>query len=226
VIRTRGLCYQYASGGAPLRFPDVDLRQGGTLLLRGRSGTGKSTWLSLIAGLRGAGGGDLFVAGTQIGTQRGAEIDAWRARHIGFLPQKLYLSSALSVADNLALAYFAAGLPRDDAAIARALARVGVAELGERKPHQLSGGQAQRVALARAVLLAPQLLLADEPTASLDDEAAADALALLQDTAAACEASLVIATHDQRVVRALPGAQVLDLNEIGLQRLLDKREQL
>ena len=221
MIRTRGLSYRYATGGtAPLRFPDVDLRQGGTLLLRGRSGSGKSTWLSLIAGLRGASGGDLFVAGTQLGTQRGAEMDAWRARSIGFLPQKLHLSSALTVADNLALVYFAAGLPRDDAAITRALAQVGVAELAARKPHQLSGGQAQRVALARAVLLA------DEPTASLDDEAAADALALLQQSAAACDASLVIATHDQRVVQALAGVQQLNLNEIGAQRLLDKREQL
>ena len=223
MIRTRGLSYRYATDGtAPLRFPDVDLRQGGTLLLRGRSGSGKSTWLSLIAGLRGASGGDLFVAGTQ----RGAEMDAWRARSIGFLPQKLHLSSALTVADNLALVYFAAGLPRDDAAITRALAQVGVAELAARKPHQLSGGQAQRVALARAVLLAPQVLLADEPTASLDDEAAADALALLQQSAAACDASLVIATHDQRVVQALAGVQQLNLNEIGAQRLLDKREQL
>ena len=226
MIRTRGLAYQYASGGAVLRFPDVDVRQGSTLLLRGRSGAGKSTWLSLIAGLRGASGGDLFVAGTQIGTQRGAEIDAWRARAIGFLPQKLHLSGALTVADNLALVYFAAGLPRDDGAIARALAQVGVAELAGRRPHQLSGGQAQRVALARAVLLSPTLLLADEPTASLDDEAAASALALLQHSAAACDASLVLATHDQRVLQALPGAQVLDLNEIGLQPSRDKREQL
>lgn len=223
MIRTRGLAYQYASGGAVLRFPDVDVRQGSTLLLRGRSGAGKSTWLSLIAGLRGASGGDLFVAGTQIGTQRGAEIDAWRARAIGFLPQKLHLSGALTVADNLALVYFAAGLPRDDGAIARALAQVGVAELAGRRPHQLSGGQAQRVALARAVLLSPTLLLADEPTASLDDEAAASALALLQHSAAACDASLVLATHDQRVLQALPGAQVLDLNEIGLQPSRDKR---
>src|SRR3989344_4508588 len=91
------------------RWPRPGMRAwGGTLPLRGRSGSGKSTWLALMAGLRGASGGDLFVAGTQLGTQRGAEIDAWRARSIGFLPQKLYLSSALTVADNLALAYFAA----------------------------------------------------------------------------------------------------------------------
>lgn len=215
MIRTRGLAYAYTAGSEPLRFPDVDLRQGGTLLLRGRSGTGKSTWLALLAGLRTPSGGDLFVASTQLGHQRGAEIDAWRARSVGFLPQKLHLSGALTVAENLALAYFSAGLPRDDAGIARALAQVGVAELAGRKPHQLSGGQAQRVALARAVLLTPQILLADEPTASLDDEAAADALALLQASATACDASLVISTHDQRVVQALAsthGLQQLDLN--------------
>ena len=230
MIRTRGLSFQYPGSFTPLQFADVDLRQGGTLLLRGRSGSGKSTWLSLIAGLRGATRGDLFVAGTQLGHQRGADLDAWRAHNMGFLPQKLHLSSALTVADNLALVYFAAGLPRNDVAITRALAQVGVADLALRKPHQLSGGQAQRVALARAVLLAPSLLLADEPTASLDDEAAADAIDLLRTSAAACDASLVIATHDQRVVQALAGAQQLHLspilNEIGLQRLLDKREQL
>ena len=125
-------------------------------------------------------------------------------------------------------------LPRDDAAIAQALAQLGVGDLAQRKPHQLSGGQAQRAALARAVLLAPQLLLADEPTASLDDEAAADALALLQATARACDASLVIATHDQRVVQTLAQAATKtqhlhltqSLDEINSQRLSDKRTQL
>ena len=90
----------------------------------------------------------------------------------------------------------------------------------------MSGGQAQRVALARAVLLRPAVLLADEPTASLDDEAAAQALDLLQQCCRACGASLVVATHDRRVHQALPGAQVLDLNEIGLQGNQDGRKQL
>ena len=200
MIRTRGLSYAYAAGGAaPLRFPDVDLRQGGTLLLRGRSGTGKSTWLALMAGLRGASGGDLFVAGTQLGTQRGAEMDAWRARTIGFLPQKLYLSSALTVADNLALAYFAAGLPRDDAAIARALAQVGVAELAARRPHQLSGGQQQRVAIARALVTKPALLVADEPTGNLDSANGAQVLGLVESLRRELGFTVVIATHDSAV---------------------------
>ena len=225
MIRTLGLACAYA-GAQPLRFPDVDLPQGGRLLVQGRSGSGKSTWLSLVAGLRTPSAGQVCVAGQALDGLRGSALDAWRARAIGFLPQRLHLSHALSVHDNLALAYFAAGLPRDDAAIAQALHPLGVGDLGARYPAQLSGGQAQRVALARAVLLRPAVLLADEPTASLDDEAAAQALDLLQQCCRACGASLVVATHDRRVHQALPGAQVLDLNEIGLQGNQDGRKQL
>lgn len=211
MITTHGLRYRYP-GGAELLFHDVEVPQGGVLLLRGRSGVGKSTWLALAAGLRSPSGGELLVAGQSLAVLSAVQRDAWRARHIGFLPQQLHLSEALTVAGNLGLAYFAAGLPEDRAAIQAALAALGVAELAGRKPAQLSGGQAQRVALARAVLLQPKVLLADEPTASLDDEAAQDALALLQATAQRCGATLVIATHDARVRQALPQAAVLDLD--------------
>jgi putative ABC transport system ATP-binding protein len=84
------------------------------------------------------------------------------------------------------------------------LASLGVQQLATRLPGQLSGGQAQRVALARAVLLKPQVILADEPTASLDDAAAADAVGLLLETARAQGATLVIATHDARVAALIP----------------------
>ena len=90
-----------------------------------------------------------------------------------------------------------------------------MAELARRKPRQLSGGQAQRVALARAVLLNPRVILADEPTASLDDDNARGALSLLQATASRCGASLVIATHDARVLDALPQARSLHLQLTG-----------
>ena len=86
MIRTRGLAYRYGAG-PQLQFADVDLPQGGTLLLQGRSGTGKSICLALVAGLRAAAGGDLFVAGILLVSQRVAELVAWRARCIGFLPQ-------------------------------------------------------------------------------------------------------------------------------------------
>ncbi len=203
MIQTRGLRYAYPRGEA-LRQGDVSVPQGGTLLLRGPSGSGKSTWLALAAGLLTPSAGEITVAGQALGPLAPAARDAWRARHVGFLPQKLHLSEALSVAENLALAYFATGWPVDGPAIARTLDALGVGALAARRPSQLSGGQAQRVALARAVLLRPRVILADEPTASLDDGACAAALALLRRSAQALEATLVIATHDARVVAALP----------------------
>ena len=208
MIETRGLNHAYPSGPA-LRFDDVAVPQGGTLLLRGASGSGKSTWLALAAGLLTPQAGEMVVAGQAVALQKPGERDRWRARCIGFLPQKLFLSEALSVAENLALVYFASGLPVNRAAIAHALEALELNALAARKPSQLSGGQAQRVALARALLLRPPVLLVDEPTASLDDAACDAALALLQQGAAQSGATLVIATHDARVVSALPTAQVL-----------------
>lgn len=211
MIRTRGLAYAHAGRSVPLRFADVDLSMGQTLLLRGPSGSGKSTWLALVAGLRTPQAGQITVAGQDLAALRGAALDRWRAATVGIVPQRLHLSAALTVADNLALAYLAAGRPRDNAAIHRTLDALGVAALGTRLPHQLSGGQAQRVAVARAVLLGPSLLVADEPTASLDDAAAQDTLALLERSASLAGASLVIATHDTRVASALPSAATLVL---------------
>jgi putative ABC transport system ATP-binding protein len=210
VIQTRGLAYRYRDGPA-LAFPDLAVAQGDTLLLQGRSGAGKSTWLALVAGLLTPSAGQVLVAGQDVAALRRGERDGWRGRRIGFLPQKLHLSDSLSVQRNLALAFFAAGLQEDRAAIAAALDALGVGELAHRLPGQLSGGQAQRVALARAILLQPRVLLADEPTASLDDEAAQSALALLREAAGRCQATLVVATHDARVREALRGAQVLRL---------------
>ncbi len=211
MIRTRQLAYRYPSypgsqSGSELAFPDVNVPQGGVLLLRGPSGSGKSTWLALAAGLLRATAGQLTVAGQDLNALKKVATDAWRAKAIGFLPQKLHLSEALTVAGNLAMAQWAAGVPDDAGAISQVLASLGLADLAHRKPSQLSGGQAQRVALARAVLLSPQVILADEPTASLDDAAVQAALQLLQACAQRCGATLVIATHDARVAQGLPQA--------------------
>jgi putative ABC transport system ATP-binding protein len=223
VIQTRQLAYQYGKPreAAPLlQFPDVDVPQGGTLLLRGNSGAGKSTWLALVAGLLRATAGQAVVAGQALGDLRGAALDAWRARSLGFLPQRLHLSAALTVQANLQIAYFAANLPFNAVARQRThdvLQSLGVADLAQRLPSQLSGGQAQRVALARALLHRPQVLLADEPTASLDDEAARAALDLLSASALASGATLVVATHDQRVLQHLAQAQVCQLNALKIE---------
>ena len=218
MIKSRQLAYQYANGPA-LHFDDADVPQGGLLLLSGASGSGKSTWLALASRLLAATAGDITVAGQALGSLSQVASDAWRAQTVGFLPQKLHLSAALTVHQNLAMAQWAAGQRLDDSRIAEALSALDVQALAGRKPSQLSGGQAQRVALARAVLLGPKVILADEPTASLDDDSAVASLALLQATARRVNATLVIATHDARV-------NAFFINEKGLQRIKIMREQL
>ena len=200
LISCHQLTYRYASG-PELAFADLEVKQGAILLLTGVSGSGKSTWLALAAGLLPASNGRMTVAGQALDQLSKINSDAWRARTIGFLPQKLHLSAALNVHENLELAQWATGQTTDHRRIAEALTALGVQDLSKRKPSQLSGGQAQRVALARAVLLQPTVILADEPTASLDDEACHAAVSLLSGTAQRLNATLVIATHDSRVKR-------------------------
>ncbi|MFM9900659.1 MAG: ABC transporter ATP-binding protein [Polaromonas sp.] len=218
MIATTALAYRYANGPA-LQFPDVAVPQGGVVLLRGASGAGKSTWLALVAGLLVPTSGAITVAGQPLAELKKSALDVWRAQTIGFLPQKLHLSAALTVHDNLAMAQWAAGQPQHAASIADALAALGVQDLAGRKPSQLSGGQAQRVALARAVMLRPRVVMADEPTASLDDAAAAAALGLLHSTCSRLQATLVIATHDSRVGAFFEAAQLknpLKISQIDL----------
>jgi putative ABC transport system ATP-binding protein len=223
MIFTQQLSYLYPQSdttSAILHFPDVDLAQGDVLVLRGNSGSGKSTWLALLAGLLTPQQGELTVAGQRLNGLSNTARDAWRANTLGFLPQKLHLSEALTVAENLQLAYFAAGLPLNTSAkthIESTLAALGVADFAKRRPSTLSGGQAQRVALARAVLLNPKIILADEPTASLDDDAASAALVLLQTSAARCHATLVIATHDFRVSAVLKTVKTLEFGKNSAQ---------
>jgi putative ABC transport system ATP-binding protein len=222
MIRSQQLAFHYP-GGAALTFVDVDLPQGSALVLRGNSGSGKSTFLALATGLLTAAQGHIEVAGQDPAKLSATQRDAWRGRTVGFLPQRLHLSDALTVFDNLALAYFAIGQPTDKAQILRSLDALSVADLAARKPHALSGGQAQRVALARSVLMQPRVILADEPTASLDDDAAHSAITLLAQAALRCQATLVVATHDARIEPVL--AQHFKY-ENGLQTIKVSREQL
>lgn len=219
MIRTAGLSYRYRDATA-LHFADLEVAQGDVLLLSGASGSGKSTWLALVAGLVPATSGELIVAGQKLRALDSLALDAWRGKTIGLMPQRLHLSAALSVQQNLAFAQWAAGVPQDLKRIALVLADLGLAELGHRLPMQLSGGQAQRVALARAVLLQPQVILADEPTASLDDAAASDAVSLLVHTARAHAATLVMASHDVRITGLLEQENI-DRNQLKRLHLLN-----
>lgn len=219
MIQTHLLSYSYKSQ-TPLKFPDLKLPQGGVLLLTGPSGCGKSTWLAMAAGLITPQSGTMEVAGQAMTELNNLQADTWRAKNIGFLPQSLHLSQALTVEKNLALAQWAASQSYQAQVIQECLNALGIAELAKRYPNQLSGGQAQRVALARAVLLKPKVILADEPSASLDDESAFAAIHLLVKTAQQQAASLVIATHDSRVASFIKQQNTTELKlfQMALQK--------
>lgn len=214
MITTREL-YKTWPGGASLRFPDLTLPEGQTLLLRGPSGSGKSTWLALVSGLLTPTQGEVIVGAQSLSSLSQTQRDTWRSTHIGFLPQGGRLSPALTVADNLDLVRFAARREPPRAHQATLVRRLGLEGLLRRRPYELSGGQTLRVALARALLLQPALILADEPTASLDDDQAHEAMTLLLEHTQASGHTLVVATHDQRAVQALDGAQSLWLEALS-----------
>lgn len=177
----------------------------------GPSGSGKSTLLHLIAAILKPQTGSILVAGTDVSALLPQDSDRWRGKTIGFLPQKLALIPALNAQENILLAAYASDQDQSHARADQLLAELGLQEKKFAKPHELSQGQRQRVALARALFNQPQLLLADEPTANLDDESCDAAIRLLISQAEEIGASLVIATHDARVLAALPQAKTLRL---------------
>jgi putative ABC transport system ATP-binding protein len=200
MIAVRNLEHRYNANRA-LSLAQWQAAPGSRWLILGPSGCGKTTLLHLLAGLIPVSSGELEVDGKSLGSLKGKALDAWRGANVGIVLQALHLIPHLSVHDNLRLAQHLARAPQRDAAIADALAALGVADKGARKPPELSQGERQRVAIARAVVNGPKLLLADEPTANLDDAATERSIALLLETAAKRGATLVVATHDSRVKR-------------------------
>ena len=194
----------HAYAGRPVLALDAwAVAAGEHWLLLGPSGSGKSTLLHIVAGLLRPSGGSVRLAGDDLYALPAAERDRRRGRSIGIVFQRLHLLEALSVMQNLVLAASLARQPVDRSYLSALLARLELSRLADAKPAALSQGEAQRVALARALVNRPKLLLADEPTSSLDDGNAARALDLLIGEATAAGAALIVATHDRRAAARL-----------------------
>ena len=222
-VEARGLRRVYGSGpDAVNALSDVDLSiaPGEFVAIMGPSGSGKSTLLHLVGGLDRPDTGEVLIEGAALAELDDEALAHLRRRRIGFVLQLFNLFPLLSARENVAFPLLLDG--RDDAlALAdAALARVGLSERAKHRPNQLSGGEQQRVAVARALVTTPAVILADEPTGSLDSLAGEDVLRLLRAAADDGHAVLLI-THDapaaayaDRVVRLRDGAVVPSAGDV------------
>ena len=216
-VEARGLSRVYGDGPDAvhaLREVDLSIGAGEFLAVMGPSGSGKSTLLHLVGGLDRPDTGEVLIEGKALAELDDEALAHLRRRRIGFVLQFFNLFPLLSARENVAFPLLLDG--RDDALAlaAAALERVGLSERAEHRPNQLSGGEQQRVAVARALVSQPAVVLADEPTGSLDSLAGEDVLRLLRAAADDGQAVLLI-THDapaaayaDRVVRLRDGAVV------------------
>lgn len=205
VVQCRGVTKTYGKGSSAvraLRGVDVSVHRGEMLMLMGPSGCGKTTLISVIAGVLDRDGGECSVLGQDYARMDQAARAAFRARAVGFVFQAFNLVPTLSIAENVAVPLLIHGVPRGKA-LGRArdvLALVGLADRTEDLPRKLSGGQQQRVAISRAIVHKPRLLVCDEPTSALDHATGQKVMELLRDVSAGEDVTLVVVTHDGRIL--------------------------
>jgi ABC-type lipoprotein export system ATPase subunit len=199
VVCARGLVKTFGEGRAARRVLDgaeLEVAAGEIVAVLGRSGSGKSTLLHVLGGLDRPEAGVVEVAGRRVTGVGERQLSALRRRHIGFVFQFFHLLPELTGEANVLLAGRVRGA--DPAALMRGRAlvdRLGLRDVADSLPHQLSGGEQQRFAIARALVNDPALVLADEPTGNLDVEAGAGVLELLRGLAADGRA-VVLVTHE------------------------------
>ena len=206
IVELQGVTRSYGSPPTvALNGVDLIIEEGEMLAIIGPSGSGKSTMLNIIGSLDRASSGETMIAGNDLTRMADAELSALRAYTIGFIFQQFHLSEGVTALDNVATGLLYTGMsPRERrrrAAIA--LERVGLGDRLTHHPRQLSGGERQRVAIARAVVGEPRLLLADEPTGSLDTKSGAGVMDILDELNRA-GTTVVVITHDQELADRMP----------------------
>ncbi len=202
VITCRWLTRRYAQRGidpvVAVDSVDLEVEAGSFVAIEGPSGSGKTTLLGLLAGLEAPDEGSITLLGHDLSRLSGAERARLRQRRVGIVFQSFGLIASLRVGENVGLPLALAGLP-EAARQARSravLEEVGLGSAFGARIDELSGGERQRVGIARALVIEPAVILADEPTGSLDEDNAAGVLQLLTDAVRRRGASLVLVTHD------------------------------
>jgi len=205
VLELLGICKSYRDENGPLpilRSLDFTLGRGDSCALTGESGSGKSTLLHLIAGLDRPEAGTIRINALDLGTLSEAALNRLRRQTVGMVFQQFHLLPTLTVRDNIR--FVAALNHSENLDLEHHLIKtLNLSPLLSRYPEQLSGGQQQRVAIARALLPKPALVLADEPTGSLDEAHSSAVIELLLDLCRATGTSLLLATHSEQIAARL-----------------------
>lgn len=198
MIFTKDLSFHY-NDKKVFNFPDFSCNANESLLITGNSGVGKTTLLHLLGGLLTPNSGKINIDGTNIATLKGKSLDNFRGNHISIILQKSYFVDSLNVLENLELISWIAQSKKQTSLAKNILNELGLGEYLHKKTYELSIGQQQRLSIARALINEPKVILADEPTASLDDENATIVIDLLEKISKNQKAALIIVTHDNRL---------------------------
>ncbi|QEG00356.1 ABC transporter ATP-binding protein YtrE [Stieleria maiorica] len=215
LVELRGVSKSFRKGDetiTPLDHVDLDIARGEFVSLMGPSGTGKSTLLNLVSGIDRPDSGTINVGGTEVTTLSRSKLADWRAAHLGYIFQTHNLIPVLTAYENVELPTLLLKLTSSERRkrVALALEAVGLSDRADHYPRQLSGGQEQRVGIARAIVAHPQVVVADEPTGSLDAETSEQVQVLLQRLNKELEITLLMVTHDSDVASIATRQLVLD----------------
>ena len=198
MISTKNITFSYNKDQTFI-MPDLFCQAGNTILVTGNSGKGKTTYLHILAGLLQPNSGEIIIDNKEITHLKGSKADKFRGKNIGVVFQKSHFIASLSVLENLEMASWLATGKKHKVRAKELLQKLDISEQAHKLPSQLSVGQQQRVSIARALMNEPKVLLADEPTSSLDDKNADNVIELLENLSKEYKTALIIVTHDNRI---------------------------
>ncbi len=199
MVQTNNLTFQYKKSKHVFSFPNISLEKQDNLLILGKSGIGKTTLLHLLAGLLKPSNGDVIIDKMNLSSLHDNSLDKFRGQNIGLVFQKNYAIQSLNLIDNLQTRLFLSKKPINKTLIDTLLMQLGLDSHKKSKINELSVGQLQRLNIALSVIHNPKVILADEPTSSLDDENCKIVIELLIKQAEQTNANLIVITHDNRI---------------------------
>ena len=197
MIKTKGVEFNY-DNQVFFKFQDINLKSSENLLIIGSSGIGKTTLLHLLAGLLESSSGSIKLFEKELSDLSSHQLDRFRKNNIGIVFQRPHFVNSLTVKENLELAQYIAN-KKDSNRIENILKNLNIWNKSDKKTNQLSQGEKQRASIALAIVNSPKLILADEPTSSLDDINCDNVIELLKKQATDFGAQLIVITHDNRL---------------------------